>query len=362
MGRRNIIVLVSFIICLSLLGAAYAGQPFKGQKLTVSTWSGPFSKHYTAAIVKPFEKWSGAKVTVVPGWSELVTKIMAAPADQPPYDVLLGEGRIYTQAKINNLILPINFDNIPNHKDIFPALKKLKGYRERNGIPYQGSPVALVYLPGKVPFKPTSWSDLTRPEVKGRVCLDRAWWLENFYLAAYLMGQKNPNGKWIVDNLDPIFEVIKTKLAPNIKVWYKGGADLYAYMDQGEVWMSPFYTGTAYQKKTSGMPINFIFPKEGFNGYYDYQMIVRGTKKKELAEAFINFALRPDVQLDFVKRQFNSVSNSKVRAPKDVTWFIMDTNEEYEKFSPFEWEDIEPIYKEIDERWNKEVLPLAGKS
>ncbi len=175
------------------------------------------------------------------------------------------------------------------------------------------------------------------------------------------MGQKSPNGKWIVGNLDRIFEVIKTRLAPNVKVWYKGGADLYAYMNQGEVWMSPFYTGTAYQKKTAGMPINFIFPKEGFNGYYDYQMIVRGTKKKELAEAFINFALRPDVQLDFVKRQFNSVSNSKVRAPKEVTWFIMDTNEEYEKFSPFEWGDIEPIYKEIDERWNKEVLPLAGK-
>jgi spermidine/putrescine-binding protein len=90
MGKKMLIVLVSLVV---LSGGALAGKPFEEQTLSVSTWSGPFSKHYTAAIVKPFEQWSGAKVTVVPGWSELVTKIIAAPPDQPPYDVLLGEGR-----------------------------------------------------------------------------------------------------------------------------------------------------------------------------------------------------------------------------------------------------------------------------
>jgi len=39
-------------------------------------------------------------------------------------------------------------------------------------------------------------------------------------------------------------------------------------------------------------------------------MVVRGTKKKELAEAFINFALRPEIQTEFVKRQFNSVATN----------------------------------------------------
>ncbi len=358
MGKKMLIVLVSLVV---LSGGALAGKPFEGQTLSVSTWSGPFSKHYTAAIVKPFEQWSGAKVTVVPGWSELVTKIIAAPPDQPPYDVLLGEGRIYTQARINNLILPINFDNVPNHKDIFPALKRYSGYQERYGVPYQGGTVALVYLPEKVPFKPTSWKDFVRPEVKGKITFDRAWWLENFYVAAYVMGQERITGKWIVDHLDEILETFKTRLAPNVKIWYKGGADLYAYLEQGEVWMSPFYTGTANQKKKAGMPINFIFPKEGFNGYYDYQMLVRGTKKRELAEAFINFALRPEIQSDFVRRQFNSVSNRYATVPDEVKWFIMDTNEEYEKFSAFDWEPIEPIYKKIDERWTKEILPLAGK-
>lgn len=361
MFRKNCIILLSSAILFGLSTVGFAAKPFEGQTLSVSTWSGPFAKHYTEAIVKPFEEWSGAKVTVVPGWAELVTKIIAAPPDQPPYDVLLGEGRIYTQARANNLILPLNLGNIPNHKDIWPALMKLEGYREGYGVPYQGAPVALVYMTKKVPFTPTSWRDFTRPEVKGKVALDRAWWLENFYLAAYILGQQKITGKWIVENLDRVFEVIRTKIAPNVKIWFKGGADLYAFMEQGEVWMAPFYTGTAYQKKTAGMELNFIFPKEGFNGYYDYLMVVRGTKKKEMAEAFINFALRPEIQSDFVRRQFNSVSNRYAKVPEDVRWFIMDTNEKYEQFSVFDWGPIEPLYKQIDERWNKEILPLAGK-
>ena len=228
MVKKVSIVLVFWVLCFALTGGAWAGRPFEGQALSVSTWSGPFAKHYTAAIVKPFEDWSGARVTVVPGWSELVTKIIAAPPDQPPYDVLLGEGRIYTQARINDLILPLNLENIPNHKDIFPALKRYSGYQERYGVPYQGGTVALVYLPAKVPFTPTSWKDFTRPEVKGKITFDRAWWLENFYVAAYIMGQKRITGSWIVDHLDEVLETIKTQLAPSVKIWYKGGADLYA--------------------------------------------------------------------------------------------------------------------------------------
>jgi len=360
MGKKAIIILCSFCLCLVLTGVGYAERPFEGQKLTVSTWSGPFGKHYTATIVKPFEEWSGAKVTVVPGWSELVTKIIAAPPDNPPYDVLLGEGRIYTQARINNLILKLNLDNIPNHKDIYTALKKMPGYKAGYGVPYQGSPVAIVYLYKKVPFTPDSWNDYLRPEVKGKISLDRAWWFENFFVAAYIMGQKNPSSEWMVENQDQIFETIKTQLAPNVKKWFKGGSDLFAYMQQGEVWMGNYYAGSIYQKIKAGMDIKLVFPKEGTNGYYDYQMVVRGTKKKEMAEAFINFALRPEIQSDFLKRQFNSVSNKYAEVPQDLKWLIFDTEEEYEKFSIFDYEAIEPVYKEIDKRWNKEILPLAG--
>lgn len=361
MDKKVTTILVSLIVCFALSGKALADRPFEGQTLSVSTWSGPFAKHYTAAIVKPFEKWSGAKVTVVPGWAELVTKIIAAPPDQPPYDVLLGEGRIYTQARINNLILPLNLDNIPNHKDVFPALKKLPGYRDGYGVPYQGSPVSIAYLTKKVPFTPNSWKDYLRPEVKGKISLDRNWWYENFYVAAYILGEKKPTADWIVDNMDKIFEVIKTQIAPRVRKWFKGGADLFAYMDQGEVWMGSYYAGSVYQKQLAGMDIKGVFPKEGTNGYYDYQMVVRGTKKKALAEAFINFALRPEVQSDFVQRQFNSVANRYAKVPDNLKWLIFDTNEEYEKFSIFDWEPIEPLYKQIDERWNKEILPLAGK-
>jgi spermidine/putrescine-binding protein len=359
--KKKIIILTFFSFCLALGGVAIAARPFEGQELTVSTYSGLFEKNYINAIVKPFEKWSGAKVTVVPGWSELVAKIIASPPDQPPYDVLLGEGRLYTQARMNNLVLPINFDNIPNHKDIWPTLKNYDGYRDRYGVPYQGSPAGLIYSTKRTPFTPTLWKDFTRPEVKGKISLDRAWWYENFYLTAYVMGQKKITGKWIVDHLDEIFEVLKAKIAPNVKIWFKGGADLFAFMEQGEVWMVPFYVGTAYQKKKEGMDIDIVFPKEGFNGYYDYQMVVRGTKKKELAEAFINFALRPEIQSDFARQQFNSVSNKYAKIPDELKWLIMNTNEEYERFSVFDWEPIEPLYKKIDERWNKEILPLAGK-
>ena len=125
--------------------------------------------------------------------------------------------------------------------------------------------------------------------------------------------------------------------------------------------MGYYYGGSVYQKQQAGMDIKQVFPKEGFSGYYDYLMIARGTKKKDMAEAFINFALRPEIQSSFVQAQFNSVSNRHAKIPNDIKWLILDTNERYENLSIFDYAAIEPMYKQIDERWNKEIIPLAGK-
>jgi len=123
-----------------------------------------------------------------------VTKIIAAPADQPPYDVCWGKEGLHPGPDQQSHP-PINFDISP-HQDIWP-LSKVSGYRDKYGVPYQGAVVGSLVTKKSLSLRPPG--RLTRPEVKGRICLDRAWWLENFYLGAYLMGQTNITGKWILD-------------------------------------------------------------------------------------------------------------------------------------------------------------------
>ena len=100
MKRKSIIcglmVTLSFVFICNQAMAEDLTR-FKGQKLTVTCWSGPYADSFKKAYVNPFMEASGANIIVSPGWSEFMSKIKASPEDAP-YDVFMADGWNYIAA------------------------------------------------------------------------------------------------------------------------------------------------------------------------------------------------------------------------------------------------------------------------
>jgi spermidine/putrescine transport system substrate-binding protein len=63
----------------------------------------------------------------------------------------------------------------------------------------------------------------------------------------------------------------------------------------GDVLAAHMWNTTAQQAMDSSRDVGFVYPSEGYAVYPDATVILRESKRQELAHQFINFLLRPDI-------------------------------------------------------------------
>jgi spermidine/putrescine-binding protein len=84
--------------------------------------------------------------------------------------------------------------------------------------------------------------------------------------------------------------------------------------------------------------------------------VMKGTKNRDLAEAFINYSLDPKRQSAFAKASGNWVSGSKAEVPASLKGINPSSNEDFQKITFFDWDLLNDKWTELEERWKKEVL------
>lgn len=328
---------------------------FKGQKITVTCWSGPYVENFKKYIVNPFMKESGAIVVVSPGWSEFIPKIKASPEDKPPYDVFIADGWNYIAAMNIKRLQPIRKENIPNAANIFPALLEREPWVKGYGVPFDGGLYLPVYSPKAIGFKPTSWKDMLKPELHGKLTLDQAFYY-GLYAAAYISDMK-PGAEELYskEGLDECFR-LSSKLAKSVKKFYKGGAEFFNLLQSGEVAMGAYYSGGTYAQKNKGVDVDMVLADEGVISWIGYMTVMKGTKYRDLAEAFINYSLDPQRQSGFAIGSGNWVSGAKAEVPQALKGINPSSNKDFEKITFFDWDLLNNKWTELEERWKKEVL------
>ena len=333
---------------------------FKGQKLTVTCWSGPYADSFKKAYVNPFMEASGATIIVSPGWSEFMSKIKASPEDTPPYDVFMADGWNYIAAMNIGRLQPIRKENIPHAKDIYPELLSREPWQKGYGVPLDGSAYLPVYVKGKLGFTPTSWTDLLRDDLKQKISLDATFYY-GLYAAAYISDMK-PGAEELYsdEGIDRVFEV-SAQMARSVKKFYKGGAEFLSLLNTGEALMGAYYVGGTVSEMRKGANIDMVVPKEGSVSWIGYLTIMKGVKNVDLAEAFINFCMDPVNQSEYLKVSGNWVSNSKAVIPEDVKAIMPASSDDFKKITFFDWELLNAKWSELEERWKKEVLTQAGQ-
>ena len=307
------------------------GTQFQGQVLRVTGWSGPYAQAIRDIMVPSFEEATGAEIVVIDEWETIVSRILAAPEDAPPYDLTVTEGFTMFDGLGSDLWLPIRYENVPNAVDLFPFFSSEQADREvggedgtKWGVPFAHGYQAIGYDKEELGFTPTSWSDLWSDKVTGKIGADSGFFNYALGAAALDLGIDPNSGD--ADDMVAIIDHM-AELSPRM-VWFATGAISRANLLNDEVDIQIMYIEDISPMSQDDPKFGYVVPEEGVMGWIDRFSVVRGTQVRDLAEAFANHMLDPNLQSAFAARETYWMANSKYTAPSGREDEFPTTNED----------------------------------
>ena len=162
--------------------AALGGCRGRQRSLTVFVYSGLdkiFQKHFA----EPFEAKTGVKVVLDAGWWDAIGKLKASPKGEPAYDLVLTDATQGYPAIKSGMFRQLDFDRIPNHKALAPVALDNWVAKDRYGVTFHESAMTLVWDRRQLGFEPTSWGDLLRPELCGKLSFYDSFYFSLFTFA-----------------------------------------------------------------------------------------------------------------------------------------------------------------------------------
>jgi spermidine/putrescine-binding protein len=221
-----------------------------------------------------------------------------------------------------------------------------------------------VYRKDLVKKVPTGWKDLWLDEYKGKIAIER-WFPYWIYVGSYLTDYDPPKkALYSPEGRDAILDQMK-KLSKKWFFCYDKGAEFWAALDAGEILVGNYWNGSATAKiqeqiKEHGKATTYgmLLPEEGAVAYLDHFCVVRGTKKRDLAEAYINWIVSTYAQTGFLKKHFNLMVNREVvpEIPALMKGIHPETDEDWKRINFIDAKFLEPLRKELEDRFVKEVL------
>ena len=306
-GRRSVLG--------GLAGAIAAPAVIRAQTpetLVVNTQGGEYQEIVENTVIKPFEQRFSVRVTHDPTGtaSQDYARIRAA-RGAPGFDVaaVLTPPEMILGAR-ENLLERVTEREVPNLRHAWEVSSRV--------IPPVGIAHTLQYAPlifnREKLERPTSWADYWDP---GRKYGDRVRGHVINYnpgnlLSVYALIHAAQLGGGGVDNMDPAWERLRAQ-KPYVGAVVTGSTEAVPYFENGEVWISPYWSGRSGYYIERGLPFEMVVPQEGVIGLFDCAAVPVGARNKRLAYEFLNFRLEPDVQRAFSLAYYSSPGRGDIR-------------------------------------------------
>ena len=208
------------------------------------------------------------------------------------YDVIVPSDYMVERMIKEDLLLPLNFDNIPEYKNIDENFKNLF-YDPENlySIPYCYGIVGVIYNANEVDESDVGDWDLPWNEKYSGRILQFNNSRDAFGTAMYRLGidvNTEDKADW-----DKAFEELKKQ---RDLVYSYVMDEIFNIMESGEAAVCTYYGGDYLLMKDAqadNVDIRFYYP-EPTNYFIDALCIPKGCQNQELAERFINFMLTRD--------------------------------------------------------------------
>jgi spermidine/putrescine transport system substrate-binding protein len=347
----------------SIINRAFAGtasKAFTGEGMTLVVWSGNYQQAFDQFIVQPFNEKYGTKVSVVGGWDQHVNQILAAPADNPPFDLMEVDEYTTIGALENKLLVPTDREKIPGMKDVMPYFMESRAKDALPfGVPFGGGSNMLL-VNRQAGENLDSWKVFWDPAFARKTTLDAGAWWYTLGVTCLANGLDIQTMFDYPDGTNKLFALIE-QLRP--AKWFKDGSEEANVLQQESALISMTYGSGAYQFEQDD-PKNFYvsFPKEGASGWTNWFVKVRGSQHQDLADLFSTYLMERETQNALIANSYEYGSLQGLTIP-DHWKANYPTNETLPKkvalLTIDGWRKLLPHFDALDERWKLAVRKTA---
>ena len=203
-----------------------------------------------------------------------------------PSDYMLG--RLIEE----NMLLELDFNNIPNAQHIDSVFKEKQKYDPENKytVPYAWGVVGIIYNSKFVDEADvTGWELLWNKKYAGKTLMfDNS--RDAFCITQCMLG-------YDINTQDPQeLKACAEKLAEQRPVVQQYIMDqVFDLMENEEAWIAPYYAGDYLTMAAENEDLCFYLPDQGYNAFIDAMCIPSCAENKKEAELFINFLCDPEI-------------------------------------------------------------------
>ena len=206
---------------------------------------------------------------------------------------------------------------------------------EKNGIP-----------------APTSWEDLSRPELQGRISITAP--ASTWGTAALVEWAKMGGGG--ESDIEPGFDKAKS-LMDNMHTVHTWSSELSNLMQLGEVWLGTTGSNMAPALRAQGLPLKWVMPVEGGPLVGGGLSFVKGAPCEDAAYEYLNLYYSKDFQLQ-------RIHNGGLASPSPAAWEALPEEDQeamdlapgdFDKLVAFDWREIAKNRPDWIQRWQREI-------
>ena len=284
-----------FIATVATTTRAQDAQVLKGEKrIVINFWW--FTGKQLRAIIDPYTKQLGVEAVYVEGTSNGLLAKVRASRDNPQLDLFVGNDQTFEVAKSLGLLEKLDPQFVTNLKYINPDYRDSDGF----GQFYEINPVGFAYRADKfaeagIP-KPTSWSAVLDPKLKGRVTLFSPTVSFGFHylIGAALAAGKNEN------DISPAWDALATVMKNGGSVVTTPGQadDMLIW---GDAWILVTSAVRTKLVKDGGTPVAFSIPTDAPPiAFPNFIAPVKNAKSPILAQLIVNYMVGKQAQIEDV--------------------------------------------------------------
>ena len=337
---------------------ASAQTSFAGEDLIVVSWSGNHELSFREAVVKPFNDKYGTKVETVGGWDQMVAQIVAAPADNPPFDLTIADEFTTTTGMAENVFIKVDRSKMPGNANIYPWFDENRGPAKDYGVPF-GTGSLWMLTAKSSGLKPDSWKSFWDEKAMGKSTLDAAAFYWDLCIPALLSSSK-PGIEEVFGTPDDVEALFRQLDKLRIAKWYKDGAELTNLMIQEEASVAMMYSADAYGFiKEHGDDFEAAIPKEGTASYTNWFMKVRGTRHSDLGDLFLTHLLEKETQQNFLNASTDFMSLQGLEPPPHWPSYPRDEaglRNTYKLFGIDGWDKFGPHWDAYSVRMKETII------
>lgn len=299
----------------------YKNLGLQGTTVNVYNWGEYISDGGEGSmdVVSEFERLTGATVnyTNFESNENMYSKLVGGGVS---YDVIVPSDYMIDRLIDEDLLLPLDYDNIPNMKYIDPQYQHLFfDPDQKYSVCYNVGTTVLIYNKTMVDEEPDSWSVLWDEQYRDKVLMFNNS-RDSFAIAQAYLGKdfnSTTEQDWV--ECAQLLAEQKDKVNPVYVM-----DEVFNLMESGEYAFAVYYAGDYLLMAENNEDLGYCFPKEGVNAFFDAFCIPTCSKNKAGGEAFINFMHEPQVAYENCEYIYYRSPNITVEGNEDSSLYGSD--------------------------------------